>query len=85
MRPSFFVLMLAALGNAVAQAAVPDRLGVAAWTFRDVTFVEAIEKAAGLGLTRIDAFESQKLAPDDPATVAGDLSAAQIARIRGAL
>lgn len=87
MRPTFFVLLLlASLGNAAAApAAVPDRLGVAAWTFRDITFLEAIEKAGGLGLTRIEAFESQKLAPDDPATVASDLSVEQLARIRGAL
>ncbi|MCX7414611.1 MAG: TIM barrel protein [Planctomycetia bacterium] len=87
-RPSFrtAAVLLATLGMAAAApGAVPDRLGVAAWTFHDVTFLEAIEKAGGLGLTRIEAFESQKLAPDDVATVAGDLSAAQIARIRGAL
>ena len=87
MRPTFFVLLLlATLGMAAAApGAVPDRLGVAAWTFHDVTFLEAIEKAGGLGLTRIEAFESQKLAPDDAATVAGELSADQLARIHAAL
>lgn len=87
-RPSFrtAAVLLATLGMAAAApGAVPDRLGVAAWTFHDVTFLEAIEKAGGLGLTRIEAFESQKLAPDDAATVAGDLSAAQLTRIRAAL
>lgn len=100
MRPAFFIRLrrvaLAAapllvmlfgggLFGGAAAAAVPDRLGVAAWTFRDVTFLEAIEKAGGLGLTRIEAFESQKLAPDDAATVGGDLSASQLARIHAAL
>jgi sugar phosphate isomerase/epimerase len=87
-RPSFrtAAVLLATLGMAAAApGAVPDRLGLAAWTFRDVTFLEAIEKTAGLGLTRIEAFESQKLAPDDPATVGGDLSADQLARIKAAL
>jgi sugar phosphate isomerase/epimerase len=67
------------------RADVADQLGVAAWTFRDVTFLEAIEKAEGLGVSRIEAFESQKLAPDDPAKVGGELSADQLARIKAAL
>lgn len=87
--PAAALLLAAAVLSRHAAAAdapaVPDRLGVAAWTFRDVTFLEVIEKTAGLGLTRIEAFESQKLAPDDPATVGGDLSADQLARIKAAL
>jgi len=67
------------------RADVADRLGVAAWTFRDVTFLEAIEKTAGLGVSRIEAFESQALATDDAATVGGDLSGDQLARMRAAL
>ena len=87
--PAAALLLAAAVlcrhAAAAVAPAVPDRLGVAAWTFRDVTFLEAFEKTAGLGLTRIEAFESQKLAPDDPATVGGDLSAGQLARIKAAL
>jgi hypothetical protein len=64
---------------------IAGRLGVAAWTFRDVTFLEAIEKTAALGLTRIEAFQTQKLAPDSALTVGSELSAADVARVRAAL
>jgi sugar phosphate isomerase/epimerase len=63
------------------------RFGAAAWTFRDVTFLEAIERTAGLGLKHIEAFESQKVAPDlDKAVTMGkDLPDEVVARIRAAL
>jgi sugar phosphate isomerase/epimerase len=61
------------------------RLGAAAWTFRDVTFLEAIAKTAGLGLTAIEAYEGQKLAPDSDAKLGSELSAADLARIKAAL
>lgn len=83
--PLLVMLLGGGLFGGAAAAAVPDRLGVAAWTFRDVTLLEAIEQAAGLGLARIEAFESQKLAPDDAATVGGGLSAPQLARVHAAL
>jgi sugar phosphate isomerase/epimerase len=68
-----------------APAASDWRLGVAAWTFRDVTFLEAIERTAGLGLNFIEAYEKQRLAPDSDVTLASDLSEADLARIRAAL
>ena len=61
------------------------RIGAAAWSFRDVTFLEAIQKTAGLGLTYIEAFEGQKVAPDTDAKMGSDLSDEVVARIRAAL
>lgn len=61
------------------------RLGMAAWTFRDVSFLEAIEKTAGLGLEYVEAYEKQRLAPGSDVTLGSDLSDADRGRIRAAL
>jgi sugar phosphate isomerase/epimerase len=66
-------------------AASDLRLGIAAWTFREVTFLEAIERTAALGLNFIEAYEKQRLAPDSDVTLASELSEADLARIRAAL
>src|SRR5690242_14367229 len=42
------------------------KLGCQAWTFNDVSFFEAVEKTAGLGLKYIEAFPGQKLSPQKP-------------------
>ena len=77
--------MLTCYRGAAEPSGIADRLGVAAWTFRDVTFLEAIERTAALGVGRIEAFEGQKVAPDSVATIGGDLSDAEVARVRAAL
>lgn len=72
-----------------AEQPLPDgsawRLGLASWTFREHTFLDAIQKAARLGLKHIEVYEGQKLAADSGTKVGPDLSAADIARIRSAL
>ncbi|MBN2577809.1 MAG: sugar phosphate isomerase/epimerase [Pirellulales bacterium] len=40
------------------------RLGCQAWSFRNFTFFEAVDKTASLGLKYIEAFPGQKLSPD---------------------
>jgi sugar phosphate isomerase/epimerase len=42
------------------------RLGCQAWTFNNVTFYEAMDNTAALGLHYIEAFPGQKLSPDKP-------------------
>jgi len=85
------ILALAAgtLWTSPASAADPpagrDALGVAAYTFRDLSFLEAIEKTAGLGVRFIEAFGNQRLAPDSDVKVGSELSAADLARIHEAL
>jgi sugar phosphate isomerase/epimerase len=81
-----------ALAAGVARAdggPLPDgstwRLGLAARTFREHTFLETIAKAAWLGLDRIEAFEGQRLAADSESRVGPALTAAEIARVRTAL
>jgi sugar phosphate isomerase/epimerase len=39
------------------------RLGCQTWSFNDVTFFEAVEKTAGLGLHYIEGFPGQRLSP----------------------
>lgn len=60
-----------ALG-ADAEKGAPDakklgwRLGCQAWTFHDMTFYDAIDRTASLGLHYIEAFPGQKLSPTQP-------------------
>jgi sugar phosphate isomerase/epimerase len=42
------------------------KIGVQAWSFRKYSFFEAIDKAASLGVERIQAYPGQKLTPDMP-------------------
>jgi sugar phosphate isomerase/epimerase len=42
------------------------RLGIQAWTFRQVSLFEAIDKTASLGLKYIEPFVGQRLSPDHP-------------------
>jgi sugar phosphate isomerase/epimerase len=42
------------------------RLGCQAWTFHTVSFYEAMDDTAALGLHYIEAFPGQKLSPDKP-------------------
>jgi sugar phosphate isomerase/epimerase len=79
------VALAVSAGETPATPNADFRLGVAAWTFRDGTFLEAIEKTAALGLTYIEAYEKQRLAPDSDVRLSSDLSDADIARIRAAL
>jgi len=42
------------------------KIGVQAWSFRKYSFFEAVDKAASLGLDRIEAYPGQKLSPEMP-------------------
>ncbi|MGA1980640.1 MAG: sugar phosphate isomerase/epimerase family protein [Sedimentisphaerales bacterium] len=56
------------------------RLGVQAWSFKQFTFYEAVEKTASLGLGWIEAYPGQKLSKDDPNIVFGPDMPAEIKR-----
>ena len=58
------------------------RLGAAAWSFNRFTFLEAIEKTATLGLRYLEAFEGQRVAPDDDAKLDMNISDSVLQRIR---
>ncbi len=48
----------------------PDwKLGMQLWTFKDLTFMEALEKTASLGLSWVEAYPGQKFSVDDRETV----------------
>lgn len=48
------------------------RLGCQAWTFNDMTFFDAVEKTASLGLHYIEAFPGQKLSSEKPDVKMGE-------------
>ncbi len=50
------------------------RLGVQAWSFRQFTFFEAVDKARELGLSWIQAYPGQKVSPDIDAALNWELS-----------
>jgi sugar phosphate isomerase/epimerase len=53
------------------KALTPEKLGwkmaYQAYTFRNFTFEESLQKASGLGLKYVEAYPGQKLAPNNPA------------------
>jgi len=48
------------------------RLGCQAWSFKDDSFLEAVDKTASLGLKYIEAFPNQKLSKEHPDKKMGD-------------
>jgi len=62
------------------------RLGLQTYTFRQVTFLEAVEKAKALGLTCVEGFAWQKISPDlKKMQLNHKASAAALDRVRQAL
>lgn len=51
----------ACVGLLGASPSWPLRLGLQAWTFKDLTFEETVREAARLGVTRVQAFPGQRL------------------------
>lgn len=70
-------------------AGFPDlpgwRLAVASWTFNRFTFQEAVDRAASLGLRYIEAFEGQRVSPDNEAKIDLSLPDSAIADLRARL
>jgi len=63
---------LSQAGSPGAASAAEDlgwRLGVQAWTFKNFTFFEAVDKAASMGLKYIEAYPGQPLSKDGDATL----------------
>jgi sugar phosphate isomerase/epimerase len=73
----------------VSAALAPDplgwRLGVAAWSFKNFTFHEAIDRTAVLGLRYLEAFEGQRVNRDSDAKLNASLAADEFAGIRAKL
>jgi sugar phosphate isomerase/epimerase len=67
-----FVMMSVSLGmrsqNASESKSENWRLGVQAWSFKEFTFYEAIDKTASLGLHYIEAYPDQQVNKDNPIT-----------------
>jgi len=61
------------------------RVGPTAWSFKEFTFFEAVDKTAALGMSCIEAFEGQAVMPESDAKITADLSDDLHARIRAKL
>ena len=72
-------------GIAAAQAPFGWRVGPAAWSFKEFTFFEGIDKTAAVGMTCIEAFEGQKVRPDSDVVLNADLSDEVIQQIKAKL
>lgn len=70
------------LSAALAADPLGWRLGVAAWSFKNFTFHEAIDRTAALGLRYLEAFEGQRVRPDSEVTLTADLPDEELARIK---
>jgi len=81
-----FVLLSGAF-SAEVTAAEPFgwRVGPTAWSFKEFTFFEAIDKTASIGMSCIEAFEGQPVMPDSDAKITPDLPDDIHAQIRAKL
>jgi len=61
------------------------RLGIQAWTFKQFTLFEAIEKTHALGLKYIQGYPGQKISTEIQSGFGPDLTAEQIAQVRSKL
>lgn len=84
----FFATQASAVGSADALHPVTDaydgwRLAVQAWTFKNFTFTEAVEKVASLGLNWIEAYPDQQVRPGAKnLTMGPDLPVQERAKLR---
>ena len=60
-------------------------LGLQAYTFRDRTFAETVDRAAAMGIKYIQAFPKQKISPTNPAPTDHNMDAASKAEVRALL
>lgn len=67
---------------ALAQSPFGWRAGPTAWSFKEFTFFEAIDKTAALGMGAIEAFEGQRVRPDADAALDANLTDDAIQQIR---
>ncbi|MCP4640481.1 MAG: TIM barrel protein [bacterium] len=79
------LLCIASVGAWAADAPFGWRVGPAAWTFRQFSFFEAVDKTASIGMTCIEAFENQQVRPDVETKLNADLSDEEIEKIRAKL
>ena len=73
------------LGASAADAPFGWRVGPAAWSFRQFSFFEAVDKTASLGMSYIEAYEGQQVRPDSEAKLNADLPDEVIEQIRAKL
>ncbi|MBX7256482.1 MAG: TIM barrel protein [Candidatus Hydrogenedentes bacterium] len=78
-------LILVATAAAHAQSPFGWRVGPAAWSFKEFTFFEAVDKTAAVGMSYIEAFEGQRVRPDSDAVLNAELPDDMIQQIKAKL
>lgn len=73
------------IGAAAAQTPFGWRVAPTAWTFREFTFFEAVDKTASLGMSYIEAFQGQRIRSDSEDKMDATLSDEAIQQIRAKL
>jgi sugar phosphate isomerase/epimerase len=75
------------IGNAVSESQGGEdwALGICAWSFKNYSFFEAVEKTADLGLKNIEAYQGQKIYEDRDLKLGPELGDFDIAKITGHL
>lgn len=71
--------------GAAAQPPFGWRVGPTAWSFKEFTFFDAVDKTAALGMGWIEAFEGQRVSADTEAVLDANLSDEAIQQIRAKL
>ncbi|MCX7012818.1 MAG: sugar phosphate isomerase/epimerase [Candidatus Sumerlaeota bacterium] len=69
---AFGVLCVSLAGAAETKGKTEWRLGIQCWSYNKLTFYEAIDKSAALGVKYLEAYSKQKLSPEQPKLVFGD-------------
>src|SRR3954453_18539008 len=88
---SLFLVALALPGGAADEPAKRDdsaseklgmKLSMQCWTYNKLTFFEAVDKAAGLGVKYVEMYPGQTLKPGSDAKVGKDMSDDAIADVK---
>jgi len=82
---SLGLFCMTCLGATAAEAPFGWRVGPAAWSFRQFSFFEAVDKTASLGMAYIEAFQGQQVRPDADAKLSADLPDEVLEQIRAKL
>jgi len=82
---SLGLLCVASLGVSAAETPFGWRVGPAAWSFRQFTFFDAVDKTASLGMSYLEAYEGQQVRAGAEAKLNAGLPDEMVQQIRAKL